>query len=334
MSLAAVAVSYGGPSQTHPRVQLAATEVVAPSGWTQRPPLQVPRIGLDVATVAGDILAIGGFDPAEPDVFSSVEGRAVAANNTWHTVAPMPTARANAAAAELNGSVYVAGGFTNDATVDVVERYDPLTDSWSLATRLPAPRGAAAAAALGGLLYVAGGAIPISPTDDEITASVIAFNPKTGAWTAVAPMPTPRQRLRLVAVGGFLFAIGGQSAAGNTLSTVERYDPRFNRWTAVASMNQDRGVPGVVVVNNGTNGLIVAVGGCQFVDGQLRRLLQSTEVYDLNTGKWSLVTALLPQGTCSLGAAVEGDGSVLAIAGAVQVNGVTTATAQVEALSL
>src|SRR5215475_11762063 len=130
MSLAAVAVSYGGLSQTHPRVQLAATEVVAPSGWTQRPPLQVPRIGLDVATVAGDIFAIGGFDPAEPDVFSSVEGRSVAANHPWHTVAPMPTARANAAAAELNGSVYVAGGFTNDATDDVVVRYDPLTDWW------------------------------------------------------------------------------------------------------------------------------------------------------------------------------------------------------------
>jgi N-acetylneuraminic acid mutarotase len=335
MSLVVLAVSYGGLGNLHPRFDLAASNAVVPApGWAERPPVQVARIGLDVATVGGDILAIGGFDPNEPDVFASVEDHQVAGTLPWHTIAAMPTARANPAAAELGGAVYVAGGFTNDQTLDVVERFDPLTGSWSESTRLPVPRGAAAAASLGGLLYVAGGSIPVTAKDDEITASVVAFNPRTKSWTTVAPMPTARWRLRLVAAGGNLYAIGGQSPDGNTLSTVERYDPRSNTWTAVAPMNQDRGVPGAVAVNHGSDHLIVVVGGCQFANGQLLALRQSTEVYNLATGQWQLLKAQLPHATCSLGSAVDADGTVLAIAGGIEVDGTVTATAEVDALTL
>jgi N-acetylneuraminic acid mutarotase len=334
LSLVALGLSYGGFSETGPRLDLtAASATIRPTGWIQQPSIQVPRVGLDVATVNGQILAVGGFDPAKPHVFASVEAHQVTGNLPWRTITPMPTARANAAAAELGGAVYVAGGFTDEETVDVVERYDPATGSWSRSPALPDPRGAAGAASLGGLLYVAGGLIPVSPTEDQITASVVAFNPATQQWTKVAPMPTARWRLRLVAANGDLYAIGGQSPEGNTLSTVERYDPRSNTWTSVAPMNQDRGVPGVVAVNHGLGRVVVVVGGCQFVAGQLVSLRSSTEVYDLDTGKWRLLPAQLPHATCSLGAAADTDGTVLAIAGATADKGTVTATAEVDALT-
>jgi N-acetylneuraminic acid mutarotase len=244
----------------------------------------------------------------------------------------MPTARANAAVAVVGGTVYAVGGFTDDQTLDVVEKFDPATGSWSPSTKLPAPRGAAGAAVLGDRLYVAGGSVAVGPDDDEITASVLAYNPVTQSWTSVAPMPTARWRLRLVAAGGHLFAIGGQSKSGSTLSTVERYDPKANTWATVAPMNQNRGVPGVVAVNRGADRLIVVVGGCQFANGQRLPFLRSTEVYNVDTDRWFLLPAQLPSGRCSLGAAVDAAGSVLAISGVVDVKDTVTATAEVDAL--
>jgi N-acetylneuraminic acid mutarotase len=127
---------------------------------------------------------------------------------------------------------------------------------------------AAGAAALGNLLYVAGGLVTAGPDGEEITASVLAYSPAMQRWTPVAPMPTARWRLRLVAAGGQLYAIGGQSRTGTTLSTVERYDPNTDTWTTVAAMNQDRGVPGAVAVSRGLQRFIVVVGGCRFTNGQ------------------------------------------------------------------
>jgi len=42
----------------------------------------------------------------------------------------------------------------------------------------------------------------------------------------------------------------------------------------------------------------------------------------------------MPRGRCSLGSALEVDGSVLAISGAINANGSIAATAEVEALKL
>ena len=285
------------------------------SGWVERPPLNHPRGGLDVATVKGRILAIGGFD-FELGFFDFVEARRVRGEGTWRTLPPMPTARGNLATAELGGFVYAIGGVGgNDMALDVVERFDPRTRSWSPSPSLPQPRDSAGAAALGGRLYVAGGFIVADGTG-ETTASVLAFDPRTRAWTAVAPMPTAREKLRLVAAGRHLYAIGGLSSEGRTLSTVERYDPRSNTWTAVASMNQDRGLPGAVAVKRGHERLIVVVGGAQLVDFEYAGpALRSTEVYSLDTGRWRLLNAQLPRGRAALVAAAEADGTVLAIGG-------------------
>jgi hypothetical protein len=110
-SLVAWALSSGGLITAQPRFAFAASDgAVVPTGWTPRPPLLAARIGLDVATVSGEILAIGGFDPGKPAVLASVEARKATGGAPWRTVAPLPTARANAAAAELGGAVKDSGG--------------------------------------------------------------------------------------------------------------------------------------------------------------------------------------------------------------------------------
>jgi len=332
--LGALLAPGNASTPVHPPPHLAATDAAdLRAQWTPRPPLNVARAGHDVATVHRRIFAIGGFGPDLPNavVLNSVEARRIGGRGTWHTVAPMPTARSNPAAAALDGIVYVAGGFGPVFILDVVETFDPATGTWTTSPKLPVPRGAAGAAALGGQLYVAGGLIPGSP-DDKTTASVVVYNPRKGTWNAVQSMTTARKFVRLVATAGYLYAIGGLSQTDDPLPTVERYDPKSNTWTTVAAMNQVRGNPGVVAINHGSKHLIVVVGGRGAGSGP--QPLRSTEVYNPDTNRWQLLQAQLPRGRGTLVAAAEPNGTILAIGGAVNINGTETATAEVHALKL
>jgi N-acetylneuraminic acid mutarotase len=146
-------------------------------------------------------------------------------------------------------------------------------------------------------------------------------------------MPTARQRLRLVASGRYLFAIGGAAPPsgadpfelGPPLATVERYDPKSNRWTTMNPMVEPRYLPCAVETKVGHRHVLVVVGG---FDPDARR---TTEVFDPHTGRWTLLDVLLPFGRGTHDCATEADGTVLAIGGA---NGAGVFLANVDALSL
>jgi len=89
-------------------------------------------------------------------------------------------------------------------------------------------------------------------------------------------MSTARQDLGVGVINGFLYAVGGDGADGNALSSMEVYDPSFNEWRAGASMSTARWGPGVGVIN----GSLYAVAG-QGSDGQF---LSSMDVL---FGSWS-----------------------------------------------
>ena len=89
--------ALAGPAISAPQSASAAGPDVAgdqagrSSQWTARPPLRQARGGLGVATVDGQILAIGGFD--ELSYFGVVEARRVKGRGVWRDLAPTPTAR-------------------------------------------------------------------------------------------------------------------------------------------------------------------------------------------------------------------------------------------------
>jgi N-acetylneuraminic acid mutarotase len=316
-----------------------ATDAETEIGWRSRPPLHTARIGAAYATVDGLIVNAGGFDPDYPLTIGSVEVRRTAGRGAWHDVAPMPTPRANAAAAVLGGRMWVAGGYADPEPGDslgtsaVVELYNPYSDTWSVAPALPGPRAEAGAATLHGVLYVVGGSLPSGGGNEVPTGSAIAFDPRKRLWTPIAPLPVARARVRVVAVGDYLYAIGGLTAAGDTVALVDRYDPRTDTWRSMSPMKEDRLFPGVTVVGHGRHSRVVVIGGCQFVDGRTRLLRRTTEVFDPAAGRWQLLQARLPTGRCSLAAATEADGTVLAIGGGIGVAN-PMATTAVDALRL
>lgn len=69
---------------------------------------------------------------------------------------------------------------------------------------------------------------------DRPSKKVYCYNPITSIWSEISPMNEARPHCKLVALQGYLYAIGGEC-----LSTVERYDPRTNRWTFVAPLPND-----------------------------------------------------------------------------------------------
>ncbi len=55
-------------------------------------------------------------------------------------------------------------------------------------------------------------------------------------WTIKAPMPTPRSMLAAAAIGGKLYAVGGDNGS-TSFDTLEVYDPATDTWATKASMS-------------------------------------------------------------------------------------------------
>ncbi|KAM6312949.1 kelch domain-containing protein 7A [Podargus strigoides] len=63
---------------------------------------------------------------------------------------------------------------------------------------------------------------------------VFCYDPLTNIWREICPLNQARPHCKLVALDGHLYAIGGEC-----LYTVERYDPRQDRWTFAAPLPHD-----------------------------------------------------------------------------------------------
>ncbi|XP_051528782.1 kelch domain-containing protein 7A [Myxocyprinus asiaticus] len=110
--------------------------------------------------------------------------------------------------------------------------YDDYKDSWHLQSHIPQEvlSKGCAMCTMDNYLFIAVG---FTGPDREATPSkkVYCYNPVTSIWSEISPMNEARPHCKLVALQGHLYAIGGECR-----STVERYDPRSNRWSFVAPL--------------------------------------------------------------------------------------------------
>ena len=215
----------------------------------------------------------------------------------WVELAPMPTARQEVAVAELNGRVFVIGGFGPDnEAVATVEVYDPASDRWETRTPLPAPTHHAAAAVIEGRLFViggySGGRLSWTPL-----RTVYEYDEARSSWSTRAPLRQARGGLAVVALGGRLHAVGG---SGDSASAVhEIYEPTPDRWTDGPPMPTARDHLAAVAFQ----GKVWAIGGrTSFVGTQFA----AVEIYDPAANSWS-TGAPLPTARGGLAAAALGD---------------------------
>jgi large repetitive protein len=197
--------------------------------WTVLAALPTARAGVAVAQVGNAIYAIGGRTgtggPNAPGKLAVVE-RYDIDTDSWTTVAPLPYARSDAAAAVVGGKIYVFGGFNAaGTTLSNVAVYDPNKNQWNGTSQapMPTPRGSFYAVTRnGGTVYVIGGYVGPNCAGQQRNV-VEAYKVSQNSWTTGLPaMPTPRSEAGAAARGDRIYILGG-GACGISVNANEAY---------------------------------------------------------------------------------------------------------------
>lgn len=227
--------------------------------------------------------------------------------DTWTKKKNMPQPLHHPAWVELNGKIYLFGGFVKpekgpSAWVPIGSswEYDPRNDSWKALAPMSRKRGAAAAAVVGGKVYVIGGASmhpgsketaihPARPHRSVDTNEV--YDPATNTWETRQTMPTARNHAFIGVVNNKIYVIGGRvgaafiTRASNT-GIVEEYDPATDQWGALKAPMPNPRSAGA----SGTfKGKIYAAGGEERSTGPWQRTFRAVEVYDPATNRWIIL---------------------------------------------
>ncbi|XP_017285605.1 kelch-like protein 9 [Kryptolebias marmoratus] len=121
-----------------------------------------------------------------------------------------------------------------------------------------------------------------------VSRELRVYDETTEHWRALRPMEVPRYQHGLALLGGFLFIVGGQSTydtKGKTaIDSAYRYDPRFDKWLQIASLNEKR----TFFHLSSLKGKLFAVGG-RNVSGEI----DTVECYNLKKNEWTFVTNMV-----------------------------------------
>ncbi|XP_074085731.1 kelch-like protein 5 isoform X4 [Macrotis lagotis] len=248
--------------------------------WTPVANMNGRRLQFGVAVLDDKLYVVGGRDGLK--TLNTVECYNPK-TKTWSVMPPMSTHRHGLGVAVLEGPMYAVGGHDGWSYLNTVERWDPQARQWNFVASMSTPRSTVGVAVLSGKLYAIGGR-----DGSSCLKSVECFDPHTNKWTLCAQMSKRRGGVGVTTWNGLLYAIGGHDAPASNLSSrlsdcVERYDPKTDMWTAVASMSISRDAVGVCLLGD----KLYAVGG---YDGQT--YLNTVEAYDPQTNEWTQVAPL------------------------------------------
>jgi N-acetylneuraminic acid mutarotase len=144
------------------------------------------------------------------------------------------------------------------------------------------------------MIYVAGG--------DPGATDFAAYDPSQNTWQVLPPMPTGRQHLAAVGIGGRFYAIAGRTSLGagqGNVNAFEVYDPGTNLWSALDPIPTARsGLAAAAVWNR----YAIAFGGEGNDAPGSSGVFAEVEAYDTLTGQW-LGLAPMPTPRHGIGAA-------------------------------
>ncbi len=148
------------------------------------------------------------------------------------------------AAAHLNNDLYYAGGTTSaGAVTNAFTQVNLFNQAVTPLAPMPTAR---AGLGLVGFFYNQSGTVDAllavgGTNGSTAVGNVELYNPVTGTWSELAPIPTPRAYLTVVAgVDQRVYAIGGVNSSGQAVGTVEIYNPAKNTWAEGPSLNTAR----------------------------------------------------------------------------------------------
>ncbi|WP_436867042.1 Kelch repeat-containing protein [Bacillus fungorum] len=248
--------------------------------WKLKDTLFEGRAGAGVAEVNGKFYVIGG---ASGSTVSNVVQEYDPETNKWSNKANMPTARTDLGVAVVDNKIYAIGGYRGNAftyrgATNIVEVYDPTTNSWSTTTSMPVALSGGGTVACNNKIYVVGGLTG----QLQAISTVQEYDPTTHTWSMKKNMPYALHHVGVTVLNDKIYAVGGgqNSARYNYL---QEFDPNTNTWTNKAGMKVARNTLSASVLN----GKIYAIGGS--VTGEI---VKTVETYDPTTNTWSQIADL------------------------------------------
>ena len=203
----------------------------------------------------------------------------------WGLRAPLIEPNSELAFAELNGKIYLLGGYpTSRLTVRTVQVYDIALDRWELGPPLPMPNNHGMAASVNGKVYLIGGQTS-DVSDQGYVNTVYELDPATGVWVTKAPMPTARGAGVAVVLDGKIYVAGGRPPRGHDFAV---YDPATDTWEGLPNLPAQRNhLTGAAI-----NGRIHVVGG-RLGHGLSPQMTTAHEVFDPQTRTWTTEAPML-----------------------------------------
>ena len=255
--------------------------------WSAKKTMPRPADHMAVAESRGKIYVFGGTSTERPgevgpsnfQLNDSWEYDPAA--DSWKSLAPIPSRRNAAAAAEAAGKIYVIGGSQlaegapNPGPADNLlvagtnEAYDPATNRWESHRAMPTPRNHPAIGVVGGKIYLIGGRLATANVANFVaspTDVVEEYDPATDRWRALARMPTARSGHGWATYQGRIYVAGGEVRDYHMdaiMRDVEAFDPAANQWFRLPPMPTARHGVNVAAIGN----RLYMVGGHLAFDG-------------------------------------------------------------------
>lgn len=213
----------------------------------------------------------------------------------WTTVARAPVAKDEAQVANLDGKMFVFGGFNPSGPTRSSHVYNPLTDQWAALPDMPTALSHSGTTVAGRDVYFAGGYVGTGSGFNQIfgVREVWKFNVDTRTYSAFTPLPQPRGSGALVHLQGKLHFFGGVSP-NDRADRGDHWIFNLSRpdlgWVTSVSLPNPRSHMAYVSFQN----KVYAIGGQRGTDA---RLVTQPDVHvwnPLTPDRWTLAAPLTP----------------------------------------
>ncbi|KAM8975845.1 LOW QUALITY PROTEIN: kelch-like protein 35 [Pelodytes ibericus] len=185
--------------------------------WVKIAPLNKGRWRHKMASLKGEIYAVGGFDGTQR--LSSVE-RYNSFGNSWTMVNPLLEAVSSAAIVSCVNKLYVISGAIDEyANTDKVQCFDPEDNQWNYMSPSPFCQRCINAVELEGTIFVVGG----------MQSTIFSYNPLNDVWTKVANLPEPLESCGLAVCGGNIYILGGSDESGEGTDKAFLFEPKTGK---------------------------------------------------------------------------------------------------------
>jgi N-acetylneuraminic acid mutarotase len=230
------------PDPATPESAPAVTAALSAGSWVARAPYPVDWYDATSASVTKNdrttMYVIGGHPRCCSGPAGQISDRVRAydaSTNTWSIKAPYPVRiRSTNGAVEINGKIYVSGGFTRRwdpvaqvyriHTVKSFYVYTPGTNTWARKRDMPMATVNGASAGYNGMLYVAASCSQSSQCP-ATSSKLWRYNPGTDQWSTVATRPVNYWDVAGGIINGKLYLV-------EPLGGMDVFDIATGAWTS------------------------------------------------------------------------------------------------------